>query len=305
MTCPGPPFAELPQIHAAVNRADQVLVALDYDGTLAPIVDDPRDAAIPPATRLALAKVAAADRCTLAIVSGRSLCDLKSRIDLDAVLAGNHGLEIEGRGISFVHEGAQLVSPIVAELCWELERRFQCIRGAMVECKQHTATVHFRQVPSELRSWIRATVAATIRPARHLLYVAPALQALEIRPRIAWNKGSVVRLLLGTMRAGSPALVCAGDDRTDEDMFGILPGEISVKIGAPAQTRARYCLRTPLELCSFLQLLGGIAGQAPPAEVVVLPASGRPEALRSASAEKGFRKNRKAVPLFRSESSSK
>src|SRR5215469_5055340 len=122
MSCPRPPFAELPQIHAAVNRADQILLALDYDGTLAPIVDDPKDAAVPPETRRVLARVAAADRCTLAIVSGRSLSDLKSRIGVDAILAGNHGLEVEGRGISFVHERAQLVSPVIAELCWELER---------------------------------------------------------------------------------------------------------------------------------------------------------------------------------------
>lgn len=261
MSVPRPAFPELPQILAAINRADHVLVALDYDGTLAPIVDDPKDAAVPPETRLVLARVAAEERCTLAIVSGRSLADLRSRTGVDAVLAGNHGLEIEGRGIAFVHERAQLVSPIVADLCCDLERRFQWIPGVAIESKQLTATIHFRQAPHELHGWIRTTVEAIIRPARHLLQIAPALQALEIRPKIGWNKGSVVRLLLGTMRAGSPALICAGDDRTDEDMFGILPDEISVKIGAPARTKARYYVRTPLELCGFLRLLSGVAGQ--------------------------------------------
>ena len=305
MTGPRPPLAELPRICAAINRADQVLLALDYDGTLAPIVDDPNDAAVPPETRLVLARVAAADRCTLAIVSGRSLADLKGRIGAGAILAGNHGLEIEGQGISFVHERAQLVSPIVAELCWELERRLEWVPGAIVESKQHTATVHFRQAPPELRSWIRTTVGAAVRPFRRLLYVAPALQAVEIRPRIAWNKGSVVRLLLGTMRASRPALICAGDDRTDEDMFGILPDEISLKVGAPGRTKARYCVRTPLELCGFLQVVSEVAGQAASAGAAFADDRTRLAALKDASSERGFRVNGKLAPALRGEASSK
>ena len=53
----------------------------------------------------------------------------------------------------------------------------------------------------------------------------------------------------------SPALICAGDDATDEDMFDILPGEISIKVGPARNTRARYYVRSVAELLEFLNTL--------------------------------------------------
>jgi trehalose 6-phosphate phosphatase len=247
--------AELPRVLTCLEGADHVLVALDYDGTLAPIVDDPNDAAIPPETDLVLSRIAKAGQYTLAIISGRSLSDLKNRVPVNALLAGNHGLEIEGRGISFVHERATLLSTTIVEACRDLSTVFRWAPGVVVECKHLSATVHFRQAPADLRAWIRATVKAVVRPVMDLLYLAPALESLEIRPRVRWNKGSAVRMLLGMMRAANPALICAGDDRTDEDMFGIVPAEISIRVGAATPTRARYHVRTPRELVRLLQAL--------------------------------------------------
>lgn len=303
MTCPRRLSSELPQVYTAVNRADQILVALDYDGTLAPIVDNPNDAVVPPETTIALGRIAASDRCTLAVISGRSISDLKGRICVDAVLAGNHGLEIEGQGISFVHERAQLLWPIVAEVCQELETRFGPIPGIIVEHKHLTATVHFRQAPVELHGWIKATAETAIMPARHLLYAVPGCQSLEIRPRVAWNKGSAVRLLLGKICAISPVLICAGDDRTDEDMFGILPDEISVRIGS-ARTRAHYYVRTPVELQRFLDLLNSMVAQGRSPEQR-LCAPGHVGGAQDRIWRKGFLRDREVRGAPRNESSSK
>jgi trehalose 6-phosphate phosphatase len=255
MTAIRPLFAELERVRGSLAQADRILVALDYDGTLAPIAADPKAAAISPETRAILNRLAASSRHSLAVVSGRSLADLRARLDVDAIYVGNHGLEIGGGGISYVHEGAPLLRAATDHACWDLEAALAGVRGVIVERKELSATVHYRQAPRELTTWIHATVQTAMRPYLPQLFVAPARQALEIRPRLHWNKGSAVRLLLGWMNAVSPALVCAGDDRTDEDMFDILRWEVSIKVGLPRHTRAHYYVRGVPELVRFLKVL--------------------------------------------------
>ena len=102
-----PLLSEMDRVRARLNLSDRVLVALDYDGTIAPIAETPEAARLPSETARVLREIAALDRFSLAVVSGRSLADLKRRLALDAIYVGNHGLEIEGGGFSFVHEQAE------------------------------------------------------------------------------------------------------------------------------------------------------------------------------------------------------
>jgi trehalose 6-phosphate synthase/phosphatase len=142
-----------------------------------------------------------------------------------------------------------------------------------VERKDLSATVHYREAPAELASWIEATVKAAVKPYLSRIYVGPALKAWEIRPRLHWNKGSAVRFLLERLGAVSPALICAGDDATDEDMFNILRWEISIKVGSPRNTRARYYVEDVRELSDFLKTLehDGARTQEPYTETSALP----------------------------------
>lgn len=118
-----------------------------------------------------------------------------------------------------------------------------------------SATVHFRQAPGELNSWIETTV-RTILGGLPELSVRPAREALDILPRTVWTKGSVIKLLVKQTRAARAAVICAGDDTTDEDMFDAVPGAISIRVGSVQVTRARYYLSGPLELLRFLKWLG-------------------------------------------------
>jgi trehalose 6-phosphate phosphatase len=253
--------AEGSRILARLSSADRILVALDYDGTIAPIVGVPEQARISPEMEDTLSAIADDPRYSLAIVSGRSLADLRGRLRIPATYAGNHGLEIEGEGISFVHDGAARARDAVDQASWDLEAALLGIRGARVERKGFTSTVHYRNAPVALEQWIRETVALTMRPYRELLASVNALEAVEVRPRVEWNKGSVVRLLLERLGASEPGLICAGDDRTDEDMFGVLPSEVSIRVGNEPTTRALYRAADVPELLSFLRALTA-AGRA-------------------------------------------
>jgi trehalose 6-phosphate phosphatase len=250
-----PLFSEIQSVCARLDSADRVLIALDYDGTLAPIAESPEGARLPGETAEVLRDLASSERYTVAVVSGRSLADLKERLGLDVIYVGNHGLEMEGPGFSYVHPGAENLRASIDHTCWDLEAALHGVRGVQVERKELSATVHYRQAPPELSSWIQATVNATVRPYLSKLFVGPALQAWEVRPRLHWNKGSAVRVLLGRLEAERPALVCAGDDATDEDMFDLLRWEISIKMGSPRNTRARFYVNDVAELLEFLRVL--------------------------------------------------
>jgi len=251
-----PLFRETDRVLASLRDADRVLIALDFDGTLAPIVPDPTIAAIPPETRTILTELARCPRCSVAVVSGRSLADLEPRLPAGLTCVGNHGLEMRGEGFSYVREGAEIARAAIDHACWDLESALSGVRGTIVERKNLTATVHYRNAPAELVDWLRATVQEMIRPYLSKLYLAPALEAFEIRPRIHWNKGSAVRYLLDRMNTARPALIAAGDDATDEDMFSIVRRQVSIKVGMPRNTRAQYHVRDVAELAEFLALLG-------------------------------------------------
>jgi trehalose 6-phosphate phosphatase len=241
-------------VRAELQRADLILLALDYDGTLSPIAAFPEDAGMAPETVAVLRDLAASDRFSVAIVSGRSVSDLRRKAQGDLTLVGNHRLEIAGATVSFVHPAAAVMRPVLDHACWDLEAALEGVRGVFVERKGLSATVHYRQAPADLRTWIEATVRATIRPYSRLL-VAPALDAWEIRPRVRWNKGSAVRLLAERMAATRPAVLCAGDDDTDEDMFDAWPGQIFIRVNRPRRTKAQYYVRSPAGLLRFLQLV--------------------------------------------------
>jgi trehalose 6-phosphate phosphatase len=244
----------LENLQRAVAAADHVFAALDFDGTLAPIVPRPEDAAIPRETADRLRALAGSRHCTVAVVSGRSAADLKKRIGLDVIYAGNHGLEIEGPGVSFVHSEAKLLRGTIDLASWDLEAAFEMVRGVFVERKALTSTVHYRQARAELTDWITATVLMITGAYGQCLTAVRARKAWEIRPRVTWDKGSAIRFLLKRLSC-CPLLVCAGDDRTDEDMFSVSPEAISIKVGDSSPTRARYQVGTPRDLLPCLDVL--------------------------------------------------
>jgi trehalose 6-phosphate phosphatase len=259
---PAPFATAVDDIRERIGTADRIVVALDFDGTLAPICERPDDAAMPPESLDVLRALTEVSGLTLAIVSGRSVADLKSRIELQAYYVGNHGLEIEGPGLSYVHEASGQFREAVDQACWDLKAAFHAVPGVLVESKGMTGTLHYRQAPKSLSRWIKETVRMVVSPYRPVLKVEAALKAWEIRPSLEWDKGDAVDFLLGHLGTTEPLLVCAGDDIGDEGMFGCRPNAISIKVGGKVQTRARYCVADPAELVAVLRCVSSGAGKA-------------------------------------------
>src|SRR4051812_45301492 len=132
-------FDSLESIRPRVAEAERLLLFLDFDGTLAPIVAFPDDAAMPDSTRAVLAKMAASPACLVCLISGRSVDDLGRRARISPlILAGNHGLEIHGPEIAYVEPGALAARPALVCLQGELRARLLAVEGVEVENKNLT-----------------------------------------------------------------------------------------------------------------------------------------------------------------------
>jgi trehalose 6-phosphate phosphatase len=236
-------------LRAALDRIGglrPLLVASDYDGVLAPLVDDPSAAAPLDGVADVLDRIAAVPGVTVAMVSGRGVEDLRTTSGFDAVLRwiGSHGAEYDG--------------PLAGDLAdrrdalrEQLAPAVAGTPGARLEVKPASVAVHVRQVPDRsAASALLDRLSTAVDPS---LTQKPGKDVLEIAVTDA-DKGSALRRLRDETRAA--AAVYLGDDRTDEDGFRALGSadDVTVKVGE-GPTAARYRVADPdaaLELLEHL-----------------------------------------------------
>jgi trehalose 6-phosphate phosphatase len=224
--------------------SSNVLVALDYDGTLAPIVRDPERAVMRDRTRRLLGEVA--ELFPSIVISGRARSDAARRlrgIPLRQVV-GNHGIE-----------PWQASRPVLEEVRrWTplLVRRLAGFRGVRVEDKAYSVAVHYRACrrKREAREAILAG-AADLGPVR----VIGGKQVVNILPHDAPHKG--MALERERDRLGRDTAIYVGDDQTDEDVFALdQPGRLlTVRVGRDPRSRASYYLRRQAAVDDLLALL--------------------------------------------------
>ncbi len=255
----GPPLAMacLNAITAGLSRR-KVALFLDYDGTLAPIVDRPEDAVLPDETRKVLKSLS--EVAVLAFVSGRMKREVRGFVGLDNVFyAGSHGFAIEGpNGLDFVQEEGGALMPVIAEAAREIASDLASVAGVLIEDKHFAVAIHYRRVAEDDRPLVEAAVDRAVD--RHGdLRKAGGKMVFELRPKIDWHKGKALDYLLRRLGLddGSVLPIYIGDDVTDEDAFETLRGRgiaICVK-EQPAPTAAAFRVRDPEEVCRFLRHL--------------------------------------------------
>ena len=249
-----------PSVSRRLAEAGRVLLLFDYDGTLTPIVPKPEDAVLSPRVRSLLAELAAKDGYLAGIVSGRSLADLRKRVAITGlVYAGNHGLEICGTDLDFVHPGVAASARTLEEAFGLLTASIARFPGATVEHKGASLTVHFRAVADAVAPRVDAAAEETVRPLaeRNEVRITRGKKVLEIRPNIDWDKGKAIAMIRDSY-PDQPLPVFFGDDRTDEDGFDVVQeqGGLAVFVGPPrVSTKAWHRLESPDEVAQVLELL--------------------------------------------------
>ena len=258
-------FSVWQQIVERIRNADQVLLLSDFDGTLSPIVGRPEEAVLPNGTRRAIEALAAHQRVSVAVISGRALSDIKNKVGIrNITYAGNHGIEIEGPWLKFVHPAAEAMRPMMRHLHSTLSKALACFEGALVEDKGLTLSVHYRLVREdrvgELRRVCEETVHGLLSEGQ--IRTTEGKKVCEIRPGVQWDKEDALALLMSgwTSSAGQSASLALflGDDLTDEGAFKVVDrlGGVSIFVGeSGSSTAAQYFLRSPDEVAVFLERL--------------------------------------------------
>jgi trehalose 6-phosphate phosphatase len=249
----------LPLVRQSIGHRTPVFF-LDYDGTLAPIAARPELADMDPEMRRALE--ALARDYVVCVASGRGLTDLLQKVGMHNVYyAADHGYRVlgpEGSGIDFevAPDGRQELE----EASYELERRLQNIPGVLIETKEVSITVHYRQVADPDRALVKHVVDEIAESAPGLR-VAGGKLVYELLPEAGWDKGRAMLWVLRRLRLGrrDSCPICLGDDLTDEDMFRAARGwGVSVVVGCPsAATQADFSLKDWVEVAAFLGAFGG------------------------------------------------
>ena len=137
-----------PSVSARLRNAQKVLLLSDFDGTLTPIVERPELAVLAPEVRQTLLDLAGHEKFILGVVSGRSLRDLQDKVGVPGVIyAGNHGLELSGPGLEYVHPNADGMRQIQTEVFEILKNELGHFPGVVLENKGLSLSVHYRVAP--------------------------------------------------------------------------------------------------------------------------------------------------------------
>ncbi|THG06574.1 hypothetical protein TEA_023295 [Camellia sinensis var. sinensis] len=244
-----------------LSKGKQIVMFLDYDGTLSPIVEDPDRAFMTNEMRQAVRDVA--KYFPTAIISGRCRAKVYNFVRLSQLYyAGSHGMDIKGpsKGCKCRNDNqvvpfqpAREFLPMIDKVYKALLEKTKSTPGAKVENNKFCISVHYRCVDET--SW--TTLAEQVKSVLNeypKLKLNQGRKVLEIRPIIKWDKGKALEYLLeslGYANSDNVLPVYIGDDRTDEDAFKVLrdrgQGFGILVTKAPKETNASYSLQEPSE----------------------------------------------------------
>ncbi|KAM3322032.1 putative trehalose-phosphate phosphatase F [Capsicum chacoense] len=261
-------------------RNKQIVIFLDYDGTLSPIVDDPDRAFMSNEMRSAVSNVA--KYFPTAIISGRSRDKVYELVGLpELYYAGSHGMDImlpvenmlatndancikatdqQGKEVNLFQPARKFLS-MIDEVFRTLVEKTKDIKGAKVENHKFCTCVHYRNVDQKNWSVVGEYVVDVLKGYPRLR-LTHGRKVLEVRPEIDWDKGKAVEFLLESLGFSDHKDVLPiyiGDDRTDEDAFKVLRGKYNgygiLVSTIPKESKACFSLKDTSQVKKFLESL--------------------------------------------------
>jgi trehalose-phosphatase len=250
-----PLWLSLGALAQRLRTSETLFVAVDFDGTLTPIVEHPAHVHLPERARDLLRRLARRDGVHVAVISGRRLEDLEGLVEGERVfLAGAGGLETRDEdGRRRVHLPPDVQLP--EALHRELEAWCQRFAGAWIEDKRFSYALHYRGVSQALQPAFGAGVRRRVRPHRGQVQLVHGKRVFEIMPAIAWEKSAAVRMWLDERHAAG-TLFFFGDDTSDEPVYAAVRERsgVAVAVGRTVSA-AEFSLPSPAEVVWFLEWL--------------------------------------------------
>ncbi|RZS65952.1 trehalose 6-phosphate synthase/phosphatase [Agromyces ramosus] len=244
-------------LQAAISTlasTERLLVALDFDGTLAPLVDRPEDARATDRSRAAIERLAVADDTRVAIVSGRALASLDEVASPPdgTLLSGSHGVELQldPAGVTIDLRDSEMaklerLSSIVEEVAAGAD-------GAWIERKPAGLALHTRRLSTTAGTALQHSARDKVEAELLGITVRTGKAVLEFAVRSSDKGESLARL---RQHVGATATIYIGDDVTDEDAFAALDDDdVGVKVGQ-GKSIATYRVRSPEDVAELLERL--------------------------------------------------
>lgn len=235
-----------------IAQVDRLLVALDFDGVLAPLVDDPSTSRPLAGSADAVHRLAGHDATTVVMVSGRGRDDLAavSGFGPPVGLVGSHGAEFDAELAALLGKDGFLTEAQVERrtaLLAGLRELVDAAPGARLETKPAGAAVHVRGMdPASGAALLERVEAEWARDGVDAVAGKEVLDLAVLRT----TKGSAVSALRDVL--GADAVLFAGDDITDESVFRTLDDDdVGIKVG-DGDTAAAYRVADPHELTGLL-----------------------------------------------------
>jgi trehalose-phosphatase len=241
-------FDDWDRIACRIRENKRLALFLDFDGTLVRIAPLPDKVRLEEKTRNVLRKLASHQKVTLAVISGRQRAELQHYIGLRRMnYLGLYGWENDGNKTAAFQDRVALVRALLSLLS-----ELPSYPGVWIEPKRSTFSVHLKDASSGTQRRVREQVKKRVKPLRGTLQVMANLRDMEVAPVSIGDKGTAVRKLLDSPDLRGALPIYFGDDFSDEPAFAAARGGISVLVGKRRATRARYCLRGPLEVAEAL-----------------------------------------------------
>ncbi|MEX1179075.1 MAG: trehalose-phosphatase [Nitriliruptor sp.] len=275
---PAPGTDDLDALRRRIGDPRRWTIVLDFDGTLAPIVDHPDDAVPAPGALGAIA--ALTEVCEVAVLSGRALDDLEARLGTapgDLLLIGGHGSEArrpDGTHEPLTDLGA--ASEVLDQVESDLRAAVDEAAGWIVERKATSLAVHHRRVAADQVARILPAVRARLGAATgdgpgFVLLEGKAVVELKVSGidkgrALAWIDEQAADRATGLPGRPPTKPLVFGDDTTDEDAFEAalaIDGEAVLVAEEPTATNARFRLRDPSRVVTLLRAVREPLGDEP------------------------------------------
>ncbi|HEX5413762.1 MAG TPA: trehalose-phosphatase [Terriglobia bacterium] len=240
------------RVSRRVRLARQIVIFLDFDGTLVRLRHTPGEVFLGEPARRVLRKLVGRENVTLCFISGRQLDDLRLRARVEgAIYFGLHGWERSNGQPPDLPGTRQLRK----QMQW-VQQQVRELSGVRVEDKGICFGVHYRAARRpevEKACAIVKEVLARLGPGFGLL---AGKKIWEIYPKDMGNKGKAAQDLLQKI-PGRKLVIYAGDDTTDETAFELLRSSVTIRVGKFRETKANFCVKSPSEVLLALKRFDG------------------------------------------------
>ncbi len=249
------------QISDRMNKADEIYLFLDYDGTLVSFKNRPQDVVTSEEVKTIITHLLQNQKFTIIIVTGRTLYEIKQLLDIDGLsFAALHGLQIKlSNGMNYNWKPMNNLRKILKNIKKFAEKKFQNEKGIILEDKEFTLALHYRMLNKEKIKDVveRFIEIVKVKDTNNKLDILHGSKVVEVRPA-GWNKGKALELISSNRISKNVLPIYIGDDTTDEDAFSYINNQgitIFVSNDTNRSTTAQYWLKDPDDVLKFLKSL--------------------------------------------------